>query len=105
MAESTVAGLGPALPAYRAAIDRARQGADGPAESGAGFGALLGQVLAEASEAGRHGEAVAMQALAGKASLQEVVAAVPAAELGLETVTAVRDRVIAAYQEIMRMPI
>ena len=39
------------------------------------------------------------------ASLQEVVEAVGRAELGLQKVTAVRDRVIAAYQEILRMPI
>jgi flagellar hook-basal body complex protein FliE len=44
-------------------------------------------------------------AMVGKADLQQVVEAVTAAELGLSTVTAVRDRVVAAYQEIMRMPI
>ena len=37
--------------------------------------------------------------------LQDVVEAVTEAELSLQKVTAVRDRVISAYQEIMRMPI
>jgi flagellar hook-basal body complex protein FliE len=40
-----------------------------------------------------------------KADLTDVVQAVTSAELTLQTVVAVRDRLIAAYQEIMRMPI
>jgi flagellar hook-basal body complex protein FliE len=51
------------------------------------------------------GEKMSMKAVAGKADLQEVVAAVTAAEVTLDTVTAVRDKVITAYNEIMRMPI
>jgi flagellar hook-basal body complex protein FliE len=43
--------------------------------------------------------------LTGKASVQQVVEAVSTAELSLQKVTAVRDRVIAAYQEIARMPV
>ena len=38
------------------------------------------------------------------ANLQEVVEAVNAAEITLQTVVAVRDRMITAYQEIIRMP-
>jgi flagellar hook-basal body complex protein FliE len=34
-----------------------------------------------------------------------VVQAVSRAELALQTTTAIRDRVVSAYQEIMRMPI
>ena len=41
----------------------------------------------------------------GKAGVQQVVEALTAAELSLQRVTAVRDRVISAYQEIIRMPI
>lgn len=44
-------------------------------------------------------------AIAGKADIREVVAAVANAELTLETVVTVRDKVINAYNEIMRMPI
>ena len=43
--------------------------------------------------------------VAGKAELIDVVTAISAAEASLETVMAVRDQVISAYQEIMRMPI
>ena len=45
------------------------------------------------------------QAFVGHANLREVVEAVNAAEITLQTVVAVRDRMIAAYQEIMRMPV
>jgi flagellar hook-basal body complex protein FliE len=41
----------------------------------------------------------------GKAELVDVVTSISAAEASLETVMAVRDQVISAYQEIMRMPI
>ena len=40
-----------------------------------------------------------------KGVLNDTVHASRAAETSLETVMAVRDQVIAAYQEIMRMPI
>jgi flagellar hook-basal body complex protein FliE len=41
----------------------------------------------------------------GTLDAQAVVEAVAAAELTVQTVTAVRDRVIEAYQELIRMPI
>lgn len=45
------------------------------------------------------------QAMTGKADLNEVVMAVSNADVALQTVVAVRDRVIQAYQDILRMPI
>ena len=50
------------------------------------------------------GETMSAKAVTGDASLPDVVQAVNAAELTLSTVVAVRDRLINAYQEIMRMP-
>ncbi len=50
------------------------------------------------------GEAMSAGAVTGEADLTDVVSAVTAAELTLQTVVAVRDRLISAYQEIMRMP-
>ena len=44
-------------------------------------------------------------AAAGKADLNTVVVAVAEADLTLKTVVAVRDKVLAAYREILRMPI
>lgn len=51
-------------------------------------------------------EAMKMEALTGNnVELSDLVTAVSNAELTLNTVVAVRDRVINAYQEILRMPI
>jgi len=43
--------------------------------------------------------------MAGQANVTEVVTALANAESTLNTVVTVRDRVISAYQEILRMPI
>ncbi len=51
------------------------------------------------------GEQASIQGLQGQVDAQSVVEAVAAAELTLQTVTAVRDRVVEAYQELIRMPI
>ncbi len=48
---------------------------------------------------------MATKALVGKADLTDVVTAVSEAETALNAVVAVRDRVISAYQEIIKMPI
>jgi flagellar hook-basal body complex protein FliE len=53
----------------------------------------------------QEGERASIQGLEGRLDAQSVVEAVAAAELTLQTVTAVRDRVVEAYQELIRMPI
>ncbi len=85
-----------------------RQTAAGTASdqgSGGDFGAALGQALGDAVQQGKDAEAQAAQAIAGGGNLTEVVQAVSRAELTLQTATAIRDRVVQAYQDIMRMPI
>ena len=85
---------------------RAGGSRDGPAGGAApGFASLLGPRLDATRASLRGSEAKSIEALTGKASLQDVVEAVTEAELSLQKMTAVRDRVISAYQEIMRMPI
>jgi flagellar hook-basal body complex protein FliE len=97
--------LNPAIAAYSQALQRPGPH-DAPAAAAARtFGALLEQTLNDAIDAGHKSEAIATAAVSGRASLQDVVEAVNAAELSLQTVVAVRDRMIAAYQEILRMPI
>lgn len=84
-------------------------GATGPsataAPQGAGFGELLQNVMSQATEQTRAAETQMAQNVQGQGSLIDVVTAISSAEASLETVVAVRDQVIAAYQEIMRMPI
>lgn len=73
--------------------------------TGADFSALVKAAVSETTGSLKAGEAAASQVAAGEASLVDVVTAVSAAEVSLETAIAVRNRVIEAYQEIMRMPI
>jgi flagellar hook-basal body complex protein FliE len=74
-------------------------------EEGGGFAALLKQAADGAIGSLQQGEAASLKAVTGKADISEVVTAVTNAEVTLQTVTAVRDRVIQAYQDILRMPI
>jgi flagellar hook-basal body complex protein FliE len=75
------------------------------AAPGASFSDLLAGVVNDAVTSGRTAEAKAGGLMKGQGDLVDVVTAVNKAELSLETVVAIRDRVIAAYQDIMRMPI
>jgi flagellar hook-basal body complex protein FliE len=50
-------------------------------------------------------EKATIQGVTGKADLTDVVTAVSSAEATLQTVVAVRDRVIGAYLDILKMPI
>jgi flagellar hook-basal body complex protein FliE len=54
---------------------------------------------------GPAGETKSVQAVARKACTLDVASAINNAELTLQSVVAVRDRVIQAYQEVIRMPI
>ena len=69
------------------------------------FGDILKNTALEAIGTLRAGEAASAKAVSGDASLPEVVQAITASEVTLQTVMAVRDKVIGAYQEILRMPV
>jgi flagellar hook-basal body complex protein FliE len=71
----------------------------------ANFGDFLSGAIKDATGTIKQGEAMAAKQVTGKASIVDVVSAVNSAELTLDTVVAVRDKVIAAYQSIMQMPI
>ncbi|MDX1737526.1 MAG: flagellar hook-basal body complex protein FliE [Alphaproteobacteria bacterium] len=53
----------------------------------------------------RQAEHISQEAMVGKADLTDVVTAIANAEMTLKTVVGVRDKVIKAYQEILKMPI
>ncbi len=71
--------------------------------TGGGFAEMLQGALQGAVDAGKAGEAASLGAVTGKADVNNVVVAVNNAELTLQTVLAVRDKVLAAYTEIMHM--
>jgi flagellar hook-basal body complex protein FliE len=74
-------------------------------DEGGSFADLLKQAGGEALGALKEGEAQSLQAVTGKADVTAVTAAVNNAELALQSVLAVRDKIIAAYQDISKMPI
>ena len=69
------------------------------------FGQMMKQATIDSIETVKAGERATADAITGKAELADVVEAMTAAELTLQTAQAVRDRMLNAYQEIMRMPI
>jgi flagellar hook-basal body complex protein FliE len=79
--------------------------AAGEGAQAGGFGALLERAVSGTVEAARASDRAAMDAIAGGGDITSVVTAVARAELALQTTVAIRDRVIQAYQDVMRMPI
>ncbi|HTZ71578.1 MAG TPA: flagellar hook-basal body complex protein FliE [Acetobacteraceae bacterium] len=73
--------------------------------SGGGFSDLLSRALDGAVNAGESAEAQATKAISGHGDLTQVVTAVSQAQLALQTTVAIRDRVLQAYQDIIKMPI
>ena len=77
----------------------------GAEDGGMDFGAILKNAMGDVMHASKAAETQITNQVQGKAELIDVATAISAAEASLETVMAVRDQVINAYQEIMRMPI
>ena len=80
--------------------------AAGEETSGPSFGAMLKEAITSVVEAGRKSDAQTQNmAAGGKSNIIDVVTAVSETEVAVEALVSVRDKVIAAYEEIMRMPI
>lgn len=98
-----------AAAAYRAAAQMSAQpaaSAIAPANlPGSSFSDFLSGAIKDSVSAIRQGEQAATAQVQGKANLVDVVQQVNNAELTLDTVVAVRDKVVAAYQSIMNMAI
>jgi len=76
-----------------------------PQASGSSFAQLVNNAIGQAVQSSHNAEAQMTAQAKGKADLLDVVTAVSSAQTSLETVMAVRDQVIAAYQEILRLQI
>lgn len=77
----------------------------GSSNKGPSFSSMVESAVSGLVEQGRVADNKAMQMVAGKADLVDVVTAVTETEVAVETLVSVRDRVIQAYEEIFRMPI
>ncbi len=78
---------------------------EAPATGGNSFLNMVNDSLKSAAVTGREAEELSLKQISGEADLKDVVTAVANAEHTLETVVAVRDKVLNAYQEILKMPI
>ena len=100
-------GITQAVSAYARA---ARAGGEGieardRGQDGGEFADLVKNALKEAKKIGEQSEQMSIQGIQDKADLNQVITAVAEAELTLQTVVAIRDKVVEAYREILRMPI
>ena len=69
------------------------------------FASVLKDAISSVAEMGRKSDAQTRAATTGKANIVDVVMAVSETEVAIDAVVAVRDRVIQAYEDIMKMPI
>jgi flagellar hook-basal body complex protein FliE len=69
------------------------------------FGDLVKQALTAVNEAGQKSDVQARALASGRGDMVNVVTAVAETETAISAVVAIRDKVIAAYDEIMKMPI
>ncbi len=96
-----------AAKAYAAAQNVAGAGIAGAGNTAAGpdFGQMVSSAIHDAISSSRTAEAQMTAQVQGKASLVDVVTAISSAETSLQSVIAVRDQMIAAYQQVMNMAI
>ena len=77
----------------------------GQAAGGTSFGDMLKDAVEAINKTTRASDVQTQAAAAGKANIVDVVTAVTETEVAIESLVSVRDKVIQAYEEIMRMPI
>lgn len=98
-----------ALNAYQRAARQQITGSQSEAAPGAGpqedFGNLVRDAIMEARKIGERSEKMSIDAINDRADITQVVTAVAEAELTLQTVVNVRDKVLEAYNDIIRMPV
>ena len=80
-------------------------GLGGGKTDGKDFGTVFREMAGDALSTMRTGETKSLAGVAGQADVQSVVEALAAAEMTMRTVVVIRDKVVAAYQYILRMPI
>lgn len=72
---------------------------------GQSFASMLKDAVGSVMESGKKSDAQTVAMAAGKANVMDVVTAVADTDVAVSTLVSVRDRVIAAYEDIMKMPI
>ncbi len=73
--------------------------------SGSDFADLVKGAIEEAKKIGERSEQLSIAGITERADIGQVVTAVAEAEVTLQTVVTIRDKVLDAYKDIIRMPI
>ena len=99
-----------ALNAYQRAARQQISGSQSETQSAAqqgqdDFGDLVRSAIQEARKIGERSETMSINAINDRADITQVVTAVAEAEMTLQTVVNVRDKVLEAYKDIIRMPV
>lgn len=74
-------------------------------QGGDNFGDMLKNAIGAVTEAGQRSDAQSQALAVGKANIVDVVTAVAETEVAVSALVSVRDKVVQAYEEILRMPI
>jgi flagellar hook-basal body complex protein FliE len=80
-------------------------GNEAPAADSSSFGTALQNAMTGLTNLGQEADVKSVQAMSGTGSLTDVVMAVSKAEMALQASVAVRDKMVSAYQDIMRMSV
>ncbi|VAW23621.1 Flagellar hook-basal body complex protein FliE [hydrothermal vent metagenome] len=86
-------------------LQEAGKTAASSSSGGGDFSKMLAESVQSVVDNGNQADKTSLDMLSGKAGVVDMVTAVTQTELAIESMVTVRDRVISAYQEIMRMPI
>lgn len=96
--------VGNAADAYLNTLKQGKESGAAPLD-GPSFGDLLKETVGDAVAAQRKSEQVSASAVMGKANTTDVLEALNNAEMSLTKVLAIRDRLVQAFNELMRQPI
>jgi flagellar hook-basal body complex protein FliE len=75
------------------------------AAGGGSFADMVGNAARSALQTVREAEGTTARGIAGRTDVQSVVQAMSNAEVTVQAVVAVRDKVVGAYDEVMRMAV
>jgi flagellar hook-basal body complex protein FliE len=76
-----------------------------PARNSSDFSTMVGEAASAALDTLRGAERTTARGVAGKADVQEVVQALTNAELTMQSVVAIRDKIVSAYNDVMHMSV
>lgn len=106
---SNIGGAVGARSAYKTSLDLKTEGLHGTVEIArepkTTFSEMVKEAASESVQTIRNADVAMEQGVAGKISTQQMIEATLEAEATLSQIVGIRDKVVQAYQEVLRMPI